>query len=261
MAAPAHAARALLFDREAETYDRYRPRYPEALIDRILGPDPEGLEVLDVATGTGIAAVQMAARGAFVLGVELNEGMAAVARRHGIPTVVSSFEAFDADGRRFDRVTCAQAWHWLDPEIATDKVVSLLRPGGQLTLLWLVGHYPDPLADALADTYARVLRKGSPPLMRGYATNRSDGKLPFGVVADSLREHPELTDVQICVLPWTRSYTSAGWVGELRSHSDHAALPERVRERLLTALADTIDQHGGSFPLSGESTLVTAVRR
>src|SRR5581483_3936118 len=68
--------RAKLFDREAERYDRTRPAYPDELIDDVLGPTPEGLAVLDVACGSGIASRQMIARGAQVMGVDLNEGMA-----------------------------------------------------------------------------------------------------------------------------------------------------------------------------------------
>jgi ubiquinone/menaquinone biosynthesis C-methylase UbiE len=48
--------RAKIFDREAERYDRCRPSYPDELIDEVLGRSPQGLSVLDVATGTGIAA-------------------------------------------------------------------------------------------------------------------------------------------------------------------------------------------------------------
>ena len=90
--------RATLFDGEAERYDRTRPGYPEALIDDVLGPFPVGLSVLDVACGTGIAARQMARRGAQVAGVELNARMAEIAERHGIPTDVGPFETWDPAG-------------------------------------------------------------------------------------------------------------------------------------------------------------------
>ena len=60
--------RSRLFDHEAECYDRCRPRYPDVVIDALLGPEPAGLEVLDVGCGTGIAARPIAERGAKVLG-------------------------------------------------------------------------------------------------------------------------------------------------------------------------------------------------
>ena len=57
------------FGADAERYDRTRPRYPGALVERIIAGSP-GLDVLDVGTGTGIAARQFQAAGCKVLGVE-----------------------------------------------------------------------------------------------------------------------------------------------------------------------------------------------
>lgn len=105
--------RAKLFDQQAERYDRCRPAYPRAVIDEVLGPEPAGLDVLDVACGTGIASRQMAGRGAHVLGVEVAPRTAEIARTHGIEVEVAAFEDWDAAGRTFDRIISAQAWHWL----------------------------------------------------------------------------------------------------------------------------------------------------
>ena len=139
---PLAQERSKLFDREAERYDRCRPRYPDVVIDELLGPKPSGLDVLDVGCGTGIAARPMAERGAKVLGVELAPRMAEIARRHGIDVEIGAFEDWDAAGRRFDRVTSAQAWHWLDMPAATAKAASLLRPNGSLGLIWSGGAPP-----------------------------------------------------------------------------------------------------------------------
>ena len=95
----------------SQPYHRCRPRYPDMVIDALLGPEPSRLEVLDVGCGTGIAARPMAERGAKVLGVELAPRMAEVAQRHGIDVEIGAFEEWEAAGRSFDRVTSAQAWH------------------------------------------------------------------------------------------------------------------------------------------------------
>ena len=131
-------------------------RYPAVVIDELLGPEPAGLDVLDVGCGTGIASRQVAERGANVLGVEVAPRMAEIARNHGIEVEVAAFEDWDAAGRTFDRVISAQAWHWLDLPVSTAKAASLLRPGGRLCLFWSAGCHPDDLADALAEVYARL---------------------------------------------------------------------------------------------------------
>ena len=88
-ARPLAQERSRLFDQQAEAYDRFRPTYPDAVIDELLGPVPAGLDVLDVGCGTGIASRQMAQRGAKVLGVELAPRMAEIARGHGIDVEVA----------------------------------------------------------------------------------------------------------------------------------------------------------------------------
>ena len=138
-ARPLALERSRLFGQQAEAYDRFRPSYPDAVIDELLGPVPAGLEVLDVGCGTGIASRQFAQRGAKVLGVELSPPMAKIARGHGVEVEIAAFEGWDAAGRTFDRVTSAQAWHWLDLPIATAKAASVLRPGGSLGLIWNAG--------------------------------------------------------------------------------------------------------------------------
>ena len=65
--------------------------------------------------------------------------------------------AGDAAGRTFDRVTSAQAWHWLDLPVATAKAASVLRPGGRLGLIWNAGYQSDDLADALDEVYVMVV--------------------------------------------------------------------------------------------------------
>jgi len=253
--------RARLFDREAERYDRSRPTYPEAVIDKVLGPSPHGLSVLDVACGTGIASRQMAQRGAQVLGVELNAGMGEIADRHGIPTEVAAFETWDPAGRTFDVVTCAQAWHWLDPEASADKAISVLRPAGRLCLFWSVGHYPDDLADALQAAYQRVLPPGSPTVVIGYGANKAgDHAANFAVVAEALRGRGSLTEPQTASFPWSRTYTRDQWLDELLSHSDHLALAPDVRTDLFAEIGSTIDKFGGVFRMAYVTVLISATR-
>jgi SAM-dependent methyltransferase len=251
--------RARLFDREADRYDRTRPSYPDALIDQVLGPSPDGLSVLDVACGTGIASRQLAQRGAQVLGVDLNPRMAEIAERHGVRTEVAPFETWDPAGRTFDRVTCAQAWHWLDPDAGMAKVASLLRPGGRLCLFWNMGGYPDDLADALHATYQRALPSDAPPLMMGYAANRAgDPAADLSDVTHQLRRSGRFGELRLQSFPWSRTYTRDQWLDELQSHSDHAALEPDARQRLLDEIGTTIDSFGGSFDMPYVATLIGA---
>jgi SAM-dependent methyltransferase len=260
-ALPLALQRSRLFDQQAEAYDRFRPTYPDAVIDELLGPVPAGLDVLDVGCGTGIASRQIVQRGSKVLGVELAPRMAEIARGHGVDVETAAFEAWDAGGRTFDRVTSAQAWHWLDLPIATAKAASVLRPGGKLCLIWNAGCQPDVLADALEEVYARVVPPGGHRLFRGYAASRSsDVKTGLDSEIDAISAAPEFGAPTEKWFPWTRAYQRDEWLDQLMSRSDHTALEPAVRDRLFEGIGAAIDDHGGSFVMNFETVLITATR-
>jgi SAM-dependent methyltransferase len=253
--------RSRLFDQDAERYDRCRPMYPDAVIDELLGPDPSRLEVLDVGCGTGIAAGPMAERGAKVVGVELAPRMAEIARRNGIDVEIGEFEHWDAAGRSFDRVTSAQAWHWLDIAAATAKAASLLRPGGSLGLIWSGGAHPDDLADALEDLYSTIVPPGTHRLFRGYGANRStDVRGGLSGVIDAITAAPEFGAASEQWFPWAQRYQRDEWLELLMSYSEYAALEPHLRHRLLDAIGTTIDDYGGSFVVKFETVLIAATR-
>src|SRR5690348_8812287 len=128
------------FGADAERYDRARPRYPDALVDRIVAASP-GPAVLDVGCGTGIEARQFRSAGCTVLGVDPDVRMAEFARRSGVAVEVATFEDWDPAGRVFDAVVAGQAWHWVDPVAGATKAAQVLRPGG---LLAVFAHVFEP---------------------------------------------------------------------------------------------------------------------
>src|SRR3954463_16344532 len=81
------------FGTDAERYDRTRPHYPDALVERIVAACP-GRDVLDVGCGTGIEARQFQATGCRVLGVEPDARMADLARRSGARGGAATFEGW-----------------------------------------------------------------------------------------------------------------------------------------------------------------------
>src|SRR5215467_16119687 len=69
--------RARSFGGVAANYDKFRPRYPDQLVDDVVALLP-GRRVLEVGAGTGIATAAFAARGMAMTCVEPDPEMAAV---------------------------------------------------------------------------------------------------------------------------------------------------------------------------------------
>jgi SAM-dependent methyltransferase len=125
--------RAEVFGAAADRYDHYRPRYPQTLVAALVAN--QGMAVLDVGAGTGIASAQLMEAGAEVLAVEPDPRMAALAAGKGVRVEQATFEDWQPAGRTFDLVVFAQSFHWMQPQRALAKVASILGPGGRLALL------------------------------------------------------------------------------------------------------------------------------
>ncbi|GAA5615432.1 class I SAM-dependent methyltransferase [Streptomyces platensis] len=247
------------FGADAARYDRARPRYPDAMVRRIVAAGP-GPEVLDVGCGTGIAARQFQAAGCRVLGVDIDARMADLARRSGVEVEVAAFEAWDPAGRAFDAVIAGQTWHWLDAVAGAAKAGRVLRPGGRLAAFWNVFQLPPEVADASAAVCRRVL-PDSPFNLQAVTQQTRDGyQVVCTRVADGIREAGGFSEPEEWRFDWEWTYTRDAWLDQLPTHGAFTQLPSHQLAEVLEAVGAAIDAMGGSFTMRYATVAVTARR-
>ena len=246
------------FGDDPARYDRARPSYPAALVERILAASP-GREVLDVGIGTGIAARLFRAAGCAVLGVEADERMAAFAGQSGIPVEVSTIEEWDPAGRAFDAVVAGQSWHWVDPVAGAAKAAEVLRPGGIFAAFWNV-HQPAPEAAAAIGEVYRRLVPDLPVIRPGF--DAVQGYLGFcDRVAQGLRTTDgAFGESEVWRFDWDQVYSRDEWLDTVQTHGGHSLMPREQRTALAAALGAAIDELGGSLDVHYTTLAVTATR-
>ncbi len=251
------------FGQDAELYDAMRPRYPAALVERVA--DHAGItratRAVEVGSGTGIATLPFAELGCAVHCLELNDSMAAVARRKlarfpRVKVETVRFEDWTAEDGAFDLVFCAQAWHWLAPEVRYRKAKRLLRPGGTLAVF---ANRDVAVVEEVQPVYRRHGRPDRPAHREAWR-DRHPPDIDAGI-ADaraSIRRSGCFRDVEFHRFPWEQSYHAHDYVRLLRTYSDHSTLPADVLEPLLRDIAAAIEAAGGFVTVRYEAVLMVA---
>jgi len=255
-----HRQAAESFGTDAERYDRTRPRYPDALVERIVAASP-GPAVLDVGCGTGIASRQFRAAGCEVLGVEPDARMADFARRSGIAVEVATIEAWDPAGREFDAVVAGTAWHWVDPVAGAAKAAQVLRPAGLLAAFWHVFQLPPGVWEAMAAVFQRVAPDSPFTFNLQPARQALDAyQVLFTKAANGIRDAGGFSDPEQWRFDWEKSYTRDEWLDQMPTSGALTQLPAGKLTEVLDGVGAAIDAMGGSFTMPYATVAVNAAR-
>jgi SAM-dependent methyltransferase len=247
------------FGSDAARYDRTRPRYPAAMVERIVASTPGG-DFLDVGCGTGIEARQFRDAGCRVLAVEPDPRMADQARAGGIEVEVATFEAWDPRGRTFDAVIAGQSWHWVDPLLGASKGAQVLRPGGRISLFWHVFQPPAEVAAAFVTAYQRVVPDSPFDLRVMLRPALETYQKMFTTAADGIRQVSAFGDPEQWRFDWERPYSRDEWLDLVPTQGPLTRLAPGEVAQVVEAVGAAIDAIGGSFTMSYATVVVTAVR-
>lgn len=227
------------FGRTAADYALHRAGFPESFITRRwgYGVAAPGHDVLDLGTGTGTLARQLAARGCVVTGLDPSAPLLAEAARlateDGVPArwVAGRAEATGLPDGAFDLVTAGQCWHWFDGPAAAAEVWRVLRPGGAV----VVAHFDwIPLPGNVPARTERLIQAFNPGWAMGGGNGLHGAWLPT-LGAQGFRQVETFSyDVDV-------PYSPEGWRGRIRASAGVGASlpPERV-EAFDAALSEVL---------------------
>ena len=207
------------FTARVADYDRYRPGYPAAAVDAILGPDgldrprEPGFEdplVVDVGAGTGQATRGLVLRVRRLIAIEPNPDMRAslIANCPGVDVRDTTAEHTGLADASVDAVAMFQAFQWCDGAAALAEFARITRPGGRIAVVWNVPDRSDPFTAAYED------------LVDGHGDAALAEALPTGAgTADQFLASPLLVNTRRAAFTHKQRLDADGFRGRIGSVS------------------------------------------
>lgn len=223
------------FSEHEEYYAKYRPQYPDELLNylkRELQFSRESI-IADVGSGTGILSEMFLRNGNAVFGIEPNADMRRIAEAKlstyaSFRSINGSAESTTLAGNSVDFITAAQSFHWFDRALAKAEFRRILKIGGWVVLLWNT-------------------RKTSTPFLHDY-----DQLIRGPIMGKGRVRHEELTNAELSSflgphravkLPNSQDLDYQGLVGRLLS-SSYAPLPgEPDYKEVVSSLRGIFSRH------------------
>jgi len=230
------------FSDRVENYVRYRPAYPLALIDSLIANcalDQSSI-IADIGSGTGMFSRELLDKQLPVIAVEPNLQM-----RQAAESILSSYSQFTSVAGTAEEtsltdssialVTVAQAFHWFDEPKALAEFRRVLKPKGQLALVW---NRRD-LKDDFQQAYDNMLRELAPEYNRVNHMNISDNHL--AAIFDSKK-------FQHLQFPYSQHFDCSAFLGRMQSSSYSPAKGTEALSVLNEAAVNLFD----TYAVNGE---------
>lgn len=133
------------FSDRVENYVKYRPHYPEEIIDYLTEKNilRKESDIADIGSGTGILTELFLKNGNKVYGIEPNKEMREAGEAYlkdstNFISVEGTAEKAPLEKNSVDLIIAGQAFHWFDVEKAKEEFKRILEPGGHIVLIWNV---------------------------------------------------------------------------------------------------------------------------
>ncbi len=237
----------------AEAYHQVRPRYPQALIARVVEIAQLSSDsiLLEVGCGPAIATPAFAALGCRMVCVEPNPDFYRLAQQTCEPYANvelqnCSFEEWELAPQTFDAVLAASSFHWISPEIGYPKAAAALRLEGHLILLW--NKELQPLYEVYQQLSA-VYQTHAPSLNRRYEDSATQTAIlnELGQMAIKSGQFKDMVSGQIEV---EVTYSVDQYLLLLNTYSPHLKLEPQQKQRLFEGLRQVLEQNGDTMQLS-----------
>ncbi|MEJ2742859.1 MAG: class I SAM-dependent methyltransferase [Gammaproteobacteria bacterium] len=234
------------FERVARLYEEVRPSYPSRILSEIksYAGVSKGSRVLEIGIGSGQATSLLLNEGFRVVGIEPGKNLAKIASKkfEGSPNLSifnGYFEDFEST-EKFDLITSATAFHWVDPDVAYSKSYDLLNAGGVLAPFWtLMPTIDEPVETMLREVFSEFV-----PEISGSTFGAPNDEI-LNAGQKELEETKLFTDLMFLRHEWRQVYDADSYTKLLDTYANFQALDNSVKDKVYTTIQSRLNRDFG----------------
>lgn len=142
------------FSKQAVDYSKFRPQYPDEMIEYIISFVNNKSTALDLATGNGQVAHKLSAYFKKVFATDISQKQLDNAiQADNIMYSKESAEKTSFENRQFDLIVVAQAVHWFDFDSFYKEIYRILKPEGIFAVMGYGLFSTNPDSDKILRTF------------------------------------------------------------------------------------------------------------
>ncbi|MFE3847560.1 class I SAM-dependent methyltransferase [Flavobacterium sp. LB3P45] len=124
------------FSKQSLVYSKFRPQYPDEMIDYLISFVTNKSVALDIATGNGQVAHKLSPFFETVDAIDISQSQF----DNAIPGAniiykIAAAENTTFKNKEFDLITVTQAIHWFDLDVFYKEIYRILKPDGTFSVL------------------------------------------------------------------------------------------------------------------------------
>ena len=202
--------------------------------------------LLEIGSGPGTATQSFAELGCTIDCIEPNPNFVEIMRQRfsnnsSIRVHKSTFEEYRHTSEPVDAIIAATSFHWIDREISFAKSASLIKPSGNLVLLW--NHELQPLEEddgPISQLYQRLVPELAP------IEEESQIVTKLKSISDWVRGSEYFLPPHFGFVVTSVRYTAERYIDALQSYSPYLQLDNEIKNKLFQAIFDLVKNEYGN---------------
>ncbi len=234
-----------MFNQVAEYYDKYRPGYPQEIIDSLISATgiTEDSDLLEIGCGSGKATSQLIGNGFNIIGIDPGEDLVRIGnerfKNENINFVKGRFEEYDFGQKKFNVIYAAQSFHWVPQPIGYKKCADILKDNGYITLFWNMYVLNDSDTDKELLEISKRYGGIADFVTEAECESRIDSIVSH-IVGSNLFEKPTVIRKL-----WKHNYTSDEFYGFALTGNRFMQISDRDKKKAYNDIVALAEKNGG----------------